>query len=89
MRADCFNKARCRPFRPASAAHDLHTLVVYLTEKGRAMCGPIASMWKTLEAITTRNLSPQEAESVMKAADTIVYAINARTEADHMESGAS
>ncbi|MFJ5695599.1 hypothetical protein ACIP9X_17345 [Arthrobacter sp. NPDC093125] len=38
---------------------------------------PIASMWQTLEEITTRNLSAQQAESVMNAADTIIKAINA------------
>jgi DNA-binding MarR family transcriptional regulator len=71
------------------ADHDRRVLVVYLTEKGRAMRGPIASMWQTREEITTRNLSPQEAESVMNAADTIVDAINARTQSDRMETGAS
>jgi hypothetical protein len=61
-------------------------MVVHLTEKGRAMREPIASMWQTLEETTTRNLSPQQAESVMNAADTIVTSINARTQTDRMES---
>jgi DNA-binding MarR family transcriptional regulator len=73
----------------APAEHDRRVMVVHLTEKGRAMREPIASMWRTLEETTTQNLSPQQAESVMNAADAIVNAINARTQTDRMESETS
>ncbi|MFC9353304.1 MarR family winged helix-turn-helix transcriptional regulator [Arthrobacter sp. NPDC057013] len=71
------------------ADHDRRVMVVHLTEKGRAMREPIDSMWRNLEEITTRNLSPQQAESVIDAADAIVYAINARTKTDRIESETS
>jgi DNA-binding MarR family transcriptional regulator len=71
------------------ADHDRRVMVIHLTEKGRAMREPIASMWRTLEEITTRNLSPQQAESVMTAADAIVNAINSRIQTDRIESETS
>ena len=71
------------------ADHDRRVMVVHLTEKGQAMREPIDSMWRTLEEITTRNLSPRQAESMMTAADTIVSAINARTKTDRLESETS
>lgn len=71
------------------ADHDRRVMVVHLTEKGRAMRQPIASMWQTLEETTTRNLSTQQAESVMTAADAIVNAINSRIQTDRMESETS
>lgn len=71
------------------ADHDRRVMVVHLTEKGRAMHEPITSMWETLEETTTRNLSPQQAESVMNAAAAIVSSINARSRTDRMESETS
>jgi DNA-binding MarR family transcriptional regulator len=71
------------------ADHDRRVMVVHLTEKGRAMREPITSMWQTLEETTTRNLSPQQAESVMNAADAIVSSINARPQTDRIESETS
>lgn len=71
------------------ADHDRRVMVVHLTEKGRAMREPIASMWQTLEETTTRNLTPQQAESVMTAADAIVNAINSRIQTDRIESETS
>jgi DNA-binding MarR family transcriptional regulator len=71
------------------ADHDRRVMVVHLTEKGRAMREPITSKWQTLEETTTRNLSPQQAESVMNAADAIVSSINARPQTDRMESETS
>ena len=68
------------------ADHDRRVMVVHLTEKGRAMREPIDSMWRTLEGITTRNLSPHQAESMITAADAIVSAINTRTKKDRLES---
>lgn len=71
------------------ADHDRRVMVVHLTEKGRAMREPIASMWQTLEETTTRNLSPQQAGALMTAADAIVNAINSRIQTDRMESETS
>ena len=58
------------------AEHDRRVLVVRLTDKGNAMREPIAAMWRTLEEVTLRNLSPQQAESVMASAYAIIDAIN-------------
>jgi MarR family transcriptional regulator, organic hydroperoxide resistance regulator len=64
------------------ADHDRRVLVVQLTEKGRAMREPLAAMWRSLEEVTTRNLSPRQAGSLMNAAYAVVDAINNRAEAD-------
>ncbi len=61
------------------AEHDRRVLVVRLTDKGNAMRKPIAAMWRDLEEVTLRNLSPQQAEDLMMAAHAIVDAINNRT----------
>jgi DNA-binding MarR family transcriptional regulator len=61
------------------AAHDRRAMVVRLTDKGSAMREPIAAMWRDLEEVTLRNLSPQQAEDLMTAAYSIVDAINNRT----------
>jgi DNA-binding MarR family transcriptional regulator len=72
------------------AEHDRRVLVVRLTEKGRAMREPIAAMWRDLEEVTLRNLSPQQADDLMVAAYSIVDAINNRTQRrDAMESETS
>jgi DNA-binding MarR family transcriptional regulator len=69
------------------AEHDRRVMVVRLTDKGRAMREPIAAMWRTLEDVTLRNLSPQQAKDLMMAAFSIVDAINNRTQThDPMES---
>ena len=61
------------------AQHDRRVMVVQLTDKGRAMREPLAAMWRTLEEITTRNLSPRQAQSLVTAAYAVVEAINSRT----------
>lgn len=71
------------------AEHDRRVMVVRLTDKGSAMRKPIAAMWRALEQVTLRNLSPQQAEDLMTAAYSVVDAINNRTQAhDPMESEA-
>jgi MarR family transcriptional regulator, organic hydroperoxide resistance regulator len=71
------------------AEHDRRVMVVRLTDKGSAMRKPIAAMWRALEEVTLRNLSPQQAEDLMTAAYSVVDAINNRTQAhDPMESEA-
>ena len=64
------------------AEHDRRVMVVQLTDKGRAMREPLAAMWRTLEEITTRNLSPRQAKSLTNAAYVIVDAINSRTQTE-------
>jgi MarR family transcriptional regulator, organic hydroperoxide resistance regulator len=60
------------------AAHDRRVMVVHLTDKGRAMREPIAALWQTLEEISARNLSEQQAESFVDSAYAIAEAINSR-----------
>jgi DNA-binding MarR family transcriptional regulator len=61
------------------ADHDRRVMVVRLTDKGSAMREPIVAMWRALEEVTLRNLSPRQAEDLMMAAYSIVEAINNRT----------
>jgi DNA-binding MarR family transcriptional regulator len=65
------------------AEHDRRVMVVRLTDKGSAMRKPIAAMWRALEEVTLRNLSPQQAEDLMTAAYSVVDAINNRTQAHY------
>jgi DNA-binding MarR family transcriptional regulator len=60
------------------AAHDRRVMVVHLTDKGRAVREPIAALWQTLEEISARNLSEQQAESFVDTAYAIAEAINSR-----------
>jgi MarR family transcriptional regulator, organic hydroperoxide resistance regulator len=62
------------------AEHDRRVMVVWLTDKGRAMREPIAAMWEALEEVTLRNLSAQQAEELMTAAYAVVDAISSRTQ---------
>ena len=66
------------------AEHDRRVMVVHLTDKGRAMREPLAAMWRTLEEITTRNLSPRQAQSLTNAAYAIVNAINNRAQTEDL-----
>jgi DNA-binding MarR family transcriptional regulator len=60
------------------AEHDRRVMVVHLTDKGRAMRGPLAAMWRALEETTARNLSAQQAETFVRTAYAIADAINSR-----------
>ncbi|MFC7597683.1 MarR family winged helix-turn-helix transcriptional regulator [Terrabacter sp. GCM10028922] len=60
------------------AAHDRRVMVVHLTDKGRAMRGPIAALWQTLEAASAGDLSKQQAESFIDTACAITKAIHSR-----------
>lgn len=62
----------------APAAHDRRVMVVHLTDKGRAMREPIAALWQTLEETSARNLSEQQAESLVQTAYAITEALNSR-----------
>ena len=66
------------------AEHDRRVMIVQLTDKGRATREPLAAMWRTLEEITTRNLSPRQAQSLTNAAYVIVNAINNRAQTEDL-----
>jgi len=61
------------------AEHDRRVMVVHLTDKGRAMREPIATMWRALEEISVRNLSAQQAEAFIHTACAMTDAINSRS----------
>jgi MarR family transcriptional regulator, organic hydroperoxide resistance regulator len=58
------------------AEHDRRVMVVHLTDKGRAMRGPLAAMWRALEETTARNLSAQQAETFIRTAYAIADTIS-------------
>jgi DNA-binding MarR family transcriptional regulator len=60
------------------AEHDRRVMVTHLTDKGRAMREPLAAMWRTLEEISIRNLTAQQAKTFVRTAYTIADAINSR-----------
>jgi len=60
------------------ARHDRRVLIVHLTDKGRALREPIATMWRELERTTVRNLSAQQAKSFVRTAYAIADAMNGR-----------
>ncbi|MGW1745102.1 MarR family winged helix-turn-helix transcriptional regulator [Streptomyces sp. NPDC002092] len=62
------------------AAHDRRVMVVHLTDKGRAMREPIASLWQALEETSARNLSEQQVQSFVETAYGITEAIGSRAQ---------
>lgn len=46
-------------------------MVVTLTDAGRALREPIADMWRTLEQISARDLTPDQVEMFTVCAQTI------------------
>ncbi|MFF5155441.1 MarR family winged helix-turn-helix transcriptional regulator [Streptomyces sp. NPDC000348] len=44
------------------AAHDRRVMVVHLTAAGHALREPVADLWRTLERISVRDLSPDRIE---------------------------
>lgn len=69
------------------ADHDRRVSVNHLTAKGEAMRAPIAAMWRELEAVTTRNLTPEQATSLVTSAHTIIDSINTRSSAEDLTEG--
>jgi DNA-binding MarR family transcriptional regulator len=63
----------------APAEHDRRVMVVHLTDKGRDMREPIATMWRALEEISVSNLTAQQAESFIHTAYAMTDAINSRS----------
>ncbi|GGZ01469.1 MarR family winged helix-turn-helix transcriptional regulator [Streptomyces poonensis] len=53
------------------APHDRRVMVVSLTDTGRALQEPIADMWRTLEQISVRDLTPDQVETFTTCAHTI------------------
>jgi len=53
------------------APHDRRVMVVSLTDTGRALQEPIADMWRTLEQISVRDLTPDQVEMFTRCAHTI------------------
>ncbi|MEV6618465.1 MarR family transcriptional regulator [Streptomyces sp. NPDC051051] len=53
------------------APHDRRVMVVSLTDTGRALKEPIADMWRTLEQISVRDLTPDQVEMFTTWAYTI------------------
>ncbi|MBF8185759.1 winged helix-turn-helix transcriptional regulator [Nonomuraea sp. K274] len=61
------------------AEHDRRATLVRLTDKGRAMRGPIERMWTTLEETTIRDLDADQAQALITVARTIERSIAQRT----------
>ncbi|MEW2347398.1 MULTISPECIES: MarR family winged helix-turn-helix transcriptional regulator [unclassified Streptomyces] len=53
------------------ASHDRRVMVVHLTDAGRALQEPIADMWRTLEEISVRDLTPDQVQSFTTCARII------------------
>lgn len=53
------------------ALHDRRVMVVSLTDAGRALQEPIADMWRTLERISVRDLTPDQVKMFTMCAHTI------------------
>ncbi|MFC8193958.1 MarR family winged helix-turn-helix transcriptional regulator [Streptomyces sp. NPDC060006] len=60
------------------AEHDRRVMVVYLTEKGRAMSEPIAALWRSLEETSAGLLTEQQAAAFVETAYAITEAITSR-----------
>lgn len=41
-------------------SHDRRVMVVHLTDAGRALQEPIADLWRTLEQVSVRDLTPDQ-----------------------------
>ncbi|MFF1870103.1 MarR family winged helix-turn-helix transcriptional regulator [Streptomyces sp. CB03911] len=53
------------------APHDRRVMVVSLTDDGRALRKPITDMWRTLEQISVRDLTPEQIEAFTASAYAI------------------
>lgn len=61
------------------APHDRRVMVVRLTDAGRALEEPIADMWRSLEQISVRDLTPEQVEVFTTCAHIIEKAIRDRS----------
>ncbi|MEV1025834.1 MarR family winged helix-turn-helix transcriptional regulator [Streptomyces sp. NPDC050264] len=62
------------------AEHDRRVMIVHLTGKGRAMQEPIADMWRSLEEISVRDLTAEQAEAFTATAYTIERSVRDRAQ---------
>lgn len=53
------------------ASHDRRVMVVHLTDAGRALQEPIADMWRTLEQVSVRDLTPDQIQAFTACARII------------------
>ncbi|MBZ6197978.1 MarR family winged helix-turn-helix transcriptional regulator [Streptomyces olivaceus] len=58
-----------------SAAHDRRVMVVRLTDEGRALREPITDMWRSLEEISVRHLTPEQIEAFTVTAYAVEQSI--------------
>lgn len=61
-----------------AAEHDRRQLIVSLTDKGRAMRGPLEDMWSELERTSVRDLDPDTIGQFIATSGRIRRAIAAR-----------
>ncbi|MFD9289228.1 MarR family winged helix-turn-helix transcriptional regulator [Streptomyces sp. NPDC060030] len=61
------------------APHDRRVMVVSLTDAGRALREPIADMWRTLEQISVRDLTPDQVETFTTCANAIERSLRDRS----------
>ncbi|MBA0052488.1 MarR family transcriptional regulator [Streptomyces sp. AJS327] len=61
--------------RREPAEHDRRAVRVWLTEKGRAMRGPIEEMWAALERASARDLDERSVDAFVTASERIRRAI--------------
>lgn len=57
------------------AAHDRRVMVVRLTDEGRALREPITDMWRSLEEISVRHLTPEQIEAFTVTAYAVEQSI--------------
>jgi DNA-binding MarR family transcriptional regulator len=60
------------------AEHDRRVMVVRLTDAGRALRGPIADMWRSLEELSVQDLTREQVESFTRTAYVIEQSIKKR-----------
>jgi DNA-binding MarR family transcriptional regulator len=53
------------------ASHDRRVMVVHLTDAGRALQEPIADMWRALEQVSVRDLTPDQVQEFTRYAHII------------------
>jgi DNA-binding MarR family transcriptional regulator len=67
------------------ASHDRRVMVVHLTDAGRALREPVTDMWRTLEQISVRDLTPEQVEVFTTCARLIEKSIREHNRQDSAE----
>ncbi|MFE2353684.1 MarR family winged helix-turn-helix transcriptional regulator [Streptomyces parvulus] len=60
------------------APHDRRAMVVHLTDAGRALQQPIADMWRALEDISVRDLTPDQIKVFTECAHLVEKSVRER-----------